>query len=177
MDYTLDTLIREWKVSKGLQPLLTDATVERQDAYDIDAYLHRQIDAWYNRLLDTAPLEHLVVDDITDTVLVTPRPGGVALMQLPDDCRRLVEVNMEGWHRPATIVTDPLSPLAVRQRCRWTRGGPCAPVAVARAGRQLMLYSFSGTTVPRATRILAVMTPPPGLYRLHPSALHLIPNT
>lgn len=176
MEYTLSKLISEWKMRRGLCPLRVDATVTRHDAFEIDEYAARVIGEWYEELLDTADVSLLDVDDITGRVDIEEYRDGVAVMRLPDDCRRLVEVTMEQWRSPATIVSGHDSELALRQRSVFGRGGRCRPVAVAEGAGRVRLYSFSGDAVPRAVRVLGVVKPPEGVIRCAPRALATLFN-
>ncbi len=170
MEYTLHELIAEWKMRKGLEPLRVDAAIKRQDAFEIDEYIRRMIDSRYERLLYTAPIELLEPSDITETVNIESFTGGVVVMKLPDDCCRLVEVKMNTWHRPATIVTQD-SATALRQTSPFGRAGACNPVAVLQADGRLKLYSFKASDNPEPERVLAITRPAPGIYRCHPLAL------
>jgi len=171
MEYTLQELITEWKIRRGLEPLRIDASIKRQDAFEIDEYARRDIDRWYDRLLMTAPVGLLVVEDISDRVTVESDRHGAALMQLPGDCCRLVEVMMTGWKRPATIVGAD-SRLGRMQLSPFVCGGSCAPVAVTESGGRVRLYSFKNGLHPVADRVMAVMRPPEGIYRCQPEALY-----
>lgn len=171
MEYTLNELIAEWKMRKGLVPLRVDAAVTRHDAFEIDEYAARVIRQWYEELLDTADVSLLDVDDITSLVDIEDYAGGVAVMRLPDGCRRLVEVTMEQWRCPATIVTDPDSAAGVRQRTPFGRGGACCPVAVTEGAGRVRLYSFKGDESPSPVRVLGVMSQPEGVIRCSPRAL------
>lgn len=170
MEYTLEYLIGEWKMRRGLMPLRIDATIERQDAFEINEYAKRVIDGRYNRLLMTAPLEMLEVEDITGLVNVTPAERGVAVMTLPDNCVRLAEIKMTAWERPATIV-EPQSKLGKRQSSPFGRGGECNPVAVTEGRGRVRLYSFRNGHDAVAERVLGVIRPQEGIYRFAPAAL------
>ena len=174
MEYTLNQLVGEWKMRKGLEPLRIDATLRRQDAFEIEEYAAREINIRYAELLATAPIELLDAEDITDNVIIENYNRGVALLKLPDDCIRPVEWLMEQWERPAVIAEDPESPLALKQSSTFTRGRSCHPVAVADRSGRYRLYSFKGPTPPRAERILGIIQPPKGIIRCHPRALELI---
>lgn len=175
MDYSLQDLIAEWRMCRGLEPLRIDATIRRQDAFEIDEYARRDIERWYDRLLESAPLDLLVVEDITDRVTVAPAGRGTAVMQLPGDCRRLVEVMMKGWERPALITTAD-SKTGRRQVSPFSRGGMCVPVAIPEAGGRVRLYGFRNGLEPEAARVMAVARPPDGVYRCQPRALETLVN-
>ncbi|MDE6403653.1 MAG: hypothetical protein K2K86_07580 [Muribaculaceae bacterium] len=177
MEYTLNELIAEWKMRKGLVPLRVDAAVTRHDAFEIDEYAARVIREWYEELLDTADVSLLDVEDITERVDIEDFSDGVAVMRLPDGCRRLVEVTMEQWRCPATIVGDLDSELALRQRSVFGRGGACCPVAVTEGAGRVRLYSFRGAVTPSPVRVLGVMSQPEGVIRCSPRALSLLFNS
>lgn len=164
MEYTLEYLVAEWKMRRGLIPLRIDATIRRQDAFEIDEYARRVIDGWYDRLLATAPPEMLEVEDITDRVTIEQPTHGVAVMTLPDNCVRLVEVMMTAWERPA-IITGPGSSIAKRQSSPLGRGGACNPVAVTEGCGRVRLYSFRNGSQAVPGRVLGVLRPPEGIYR------------
>lgn len=164
MEYTLEYLVAEWKMRRGLIPLRIDATIKRQDAFDIDEYARRVIDGWYNQLLATAPIDMLEVEDITGLVSIEQPKRGVAVMTLPDDCVRLAEIMMTAWERPA-IITSPGSSIAKRQSSPLGRGGACNPVAVTEGQGRVRLYSFRNGAEAVAERVLGVLRPPEGIYR------------
>lgn len=166
MDYTLSELVCEWKVRRGWEPLRTDAILARQDAMDIDSYIGRAIDDAYCRLLREGPLEALVVEDITSRVTVNREKDGVAVMNTGEGCRYLVEVLMDGWHRPATIVADDDGPVARRQLSPLSCGRDRHPVAVKESTGRVRLYSVRADCDLKPRRVLAVMQPPEGVYRL-----------
>lgn len=70
---------------------------------------------------------------------------GMAVMPLPDDCMRLIDVKLSDWRRPATIITAD-NPIYLLQSSPFegVRGNPENPVAaVCRrpAGMVAELYS------------------------------------
>ncbi len=170
MEYTLEYLVAEWKMRRGLIPLRIDATIKRQDAFDIDEYARRVIDGWYNQLLATAPIDMLEVEDITGLVSIEQPKRGVAVMTLPDDCVRLAEIMMTAWERPA-IITGPGSRVAKRQCSPLGCGGACNPVAVTEGQGRVRLYSFRNGTEAVPERVLGVLRPPEGFYRCAQAAL------
>ena len=173
MNYTLQQLIDEWKLRRGLEPVRSDAAFHRFDALDIDAYIARRVDAWYHSLLDSGPLTHLVVHDIApflEPVSLSPSRG---VYILPDGCRRIVAVTVAP-EAPDAIIAAPGSPLALRQECPFCRGEGGAPVAVAHSGR-LIVYGRSIPSGGTLHHVGAVLTPPEGVYELSPEALDSIP--
>lgn len=176
MEYTLQELIAEWKMRKGLEPLRIDAAIKRQDAFEVDEYIRRRIDDWYERLLHDGRPELIEPTDITDDVNIDSFENGVAVMRLPDSCCRPIEVKMAAWERPAVIV-DADSPTGRRQASPFSRGGRCRPVAVVEDGRRLRLYSFSDGDEPIPERVTGIMRPDrTGVYRCTPVALEMLFN-
>lgn len=163
-----------WRSRLLLEPLRNDCEVTLTEGADVDGVLGRQIDAWYSELLDTAPLRYLALTDIADRTTVTMSVDGVGTIQLPKECRRVVSVELSEWERPATVTSDPASPLAMRQANRFSRGGRAAPVAVV-DGLRMRLYSVS-KPMSQVKSLVVVAEPPEGQYCLDDSALSLIPN-
>lgn len=172
---TSDEMLQQWRLRRALLPLRNDCEVQRTDGIDIDTYLRAEMRAWYLGLLDTALTRYLSLDDIAADVPLTVDSARCVTVKLPDACRRVISVRLQGWERPATIVTDPLSDLARMQHNPFSRGGTASPVAVL-DGSTLQLYSAPASAEPpRLRQLLCVITPDEGLYTLDESALSLIP--
>lgn len=167
---TQEQMLTLWRLSRAFEPLRPDCTVTRTDGIDLDTLLSRQMRGWYLNLLDTAPLEYLQLTDIAPTVAVEYNADGSIYVGLPPTCRRVVEVKMAEWERPAIIVDDPASPLALRQHSPYLRAGLAAPVAVVEKKR-LHLY---GATLSELERLLIVAEPPSDTYIFDTRALELI---
>ncbi len=61
---------------------------------------------------------------------ITDNGDGSGAIVLPADFIDLVELSLEGWERPCTVLQSPGSPVAVAQGNRYTRAGCCRPVCV-----------------------------------------------
>lgn len=145
--------------------------VERHDGIDLDVYLRREMRNWYLDLLDTAPLELLKVTDIADRTMVKPLPDGSGLVVLPERCRRVVEVKLDGWARPARIVDPSELPVVTWQQNPFTRGSESEPIAICDCG-SLQLYSIpDGVANPRLSSLKCVIEPDEGLYEFDERAL------
>lgn len=174
MEYTLAQMVAEWKMRRGFEPLRIDATYRRQDAFEIDEYARREVDAWYEQLLAGGSVDCLEVDDITAKVNIESFDGHVAEMVLPPDCVRLVEVMMTGWERPAVLVKED-DRRARHQLSPFSRGYHTAPVGVVDVtGLRVRLYAFRNGSAPQPERVMAVMRPPEGMYRFKPVCLNSI---
>lgn len=172
--YSEARMLEEWKLRCRLEPLRTDCVITRTDGIDIDAYLLRELRAWYIRQLATAPVYTLPLTDIASDIAMTRAPDGAGLVMLPPRCMRVVSVDMPGWQRPARIVTDLTCADAVAQTSPYSRGKSCAPVALVLADRILLYTPPQGISAPSS--LLAVMQPPEGTYHLTGQMLATLPS-
>lgn len=164
-----------WRLRRALLPLREDCAVERRDGIDLDRLLHAELRAWYANLLDTAPVDMLVLTDIARDVAPVLHDDGLMIVTLPTGCRRVVEVEAEGWTRAATVAMVGSS-LALRQDNPYSRGRVDAPVAVLHPGRLVLYSAPPGVARPHLRRLLCVMEPEEGLYELDERAVSLIPT-
>lgn len=166
-------MLNLWRIAQGFEPLRTDAVVTRTDGLDIDTVLRLQMRAWYLRQLDTAPVALLPVENIRSEVVPRPQSDGSLALTLPEGVRRIVEVQLGGWHRPALIVdaSDPAAAVVLqRQASQYARGGTEHPVAVVQSPTELRLYPGASASIAIVT--LSVVRPPAdGSYTLDPSLL------
>lgn len=167
-------MVAEWRLRKGLLPPATAGDGSREDGLEVDALIEREVKSWYYRMLDTANPELLPMRDIADDVTVEQRADGSVEIELPEGCRRVVGVRLEGWRRCAKIEDDPDSVEARMQVSPYICGGYWQPVAV-KNGRRLHLYS-STQNRPRLEYLLCVMEPDDGTYKFDESLLCTIPT-
>lgn len=127
-----------------------------------------EMHAWYLRMLDSAPVHLLPVLDYSGQCVAARSPQGAVRLTLPATVRRVVSLRIDGWERDAQLITDPSSPLALRQANPYACGSTAHPVAVAQEdGRTWMLYpSPAGSAPVEVSRLMAVPEPEPDLYRL-----------
>lgn len=169
---TTDEMLNQWRLCRALEPLRLDCTVERLDGIDADKYLLDEMNGWYLKLLDTAPAEMLTLTDISKDVTVESKVDGEGVIKLPERCRRVMEIQLGCWQRPARIV-EPDSPTAQLQDNPYSRGGTAEPVAVKRH-RRLHLYSIPPETEAEIAALYCVMEPEEGFYEMDERALSLI---
>lgn len=173
MKLSTEEMLSQWRMRRELEPLRSDCTVSRADGIDLTPLLVAQMRDWYLGLLDNAPLEMLAVTNIAnDVALVVNEQDGMATITLPSQCRRVVEVKLTTWARPAEIV-GPDSSLAMRQKWKFTRAGTTYPVAINDNGL-LRLYGVERGNTPKIERLLCVMEPEDGFYTFDERALSLI---
>lgn len=144
-----EEMLRIWKLRRYHEPLRADCEVTRTDGLDLDRLQTMEMREWYLKLLDTAETGLLEVTDIAKDVALKRRRDGSATITLPEECRRVIEVSLEGWHQPARLTT-PGSRLASLQQSEFSRGGAAEPVAVMHTG-YIHLYSPTPETAAIST--------------------------
>lgn len=161
MKLTREEMLAEWRRRQGMTPVSTSSLqLSRSDADSVDRMLLMQIDDWYSRTLANADPLLLPQRDLKEGVELAQCDDGSVEMTLPDECAQLLQVQLRGWQRPATVVAD--GSLAARmQMSRYVCGKRAAPVAV-RCGRRLKLCSLAGPC--ELLRLWCVAPPPDGTY-------------
>ena len=169
-----EEMLAQWKLRRGFEPLRSDCVITRSDGVDIDQLLRLEMRDWYLDLLCTAPVEMLATTNIANDIAVVVRDDGVGIVTLPESCRRIVEFQLDGWCRPAKIITNPHCQEALIQDNPYSRGGCEQPVVVLN-GNRLFLYSLPSST-PKIVRAIAVMEPADGSYVLDERGMATIQN-
>lgn len=146
------------------------AEVSYVDGVGIDEWLREKIDAWYARLLESAPIEHLPVEDVKGLLRVSIDSEGVVSAWVPSECVRPVRWKLRGWRRAVNEFVLPDSEEARSQQSEWTRGGKENPVIVDE-GDVLRLYGLAAGDVPVVEEALCVVRPLEGEYKFHRSEL------
>lgn len=170
-----DEMLAQWKLRRGFAPLRTDCEISRSDGIDLDAVLRLEMRDWYLNLLLSAPIEMLATTNIANEIALLPALNGEAIVVLPENCRRIVEFQLQGWEMPAKIITDPNSHEALSQQNPYSRGSSVLPVVVKRDNR-LFVYSLPHNQPQKITRAIAVMEPHDGSYEMDEAALNTIKN-
>ena len=171
--YSLEEMLEEWKTRKMLLPGRRDCTVERDDGVDLDAVLVREIETAYDRLLREAPAEWLPVNDIAENCSIEIADNLTAVMHLPANCYRVVEVKLPSWKHAVSRMESPDSETARQQQNEWLRGSINNPVCVI-GNRRLYLYSAGSHEETRAERVLAVEPPEKGWFAFADAAWSLL---
>ncbi len=169
LNLTSDEMLRVWKLRRYNEPLRSDCVVTRADGVDLDGLQRMEMREWYLKLLDEGDLSLLEVSDIAADVAVVINQDGSGTIKLPAECRRVVEVQLDGWFRPARIVGAD-SPIGLLQCSAMSRGGSVEPVAVVRDGC-VDVYTPVGVGV---RSLKCVMEPSDGGYVMDERALSLI---
>jgi hypothetical protein len=166
-----DEMLERWRIFRDLEPLRADSVVDRTDGLDIDSALRWQMRAWYLDLLDHADPVRLAPVDVANRSTLHPEADGSAVIILPENCRRLISIMVDGWDLPAKLTT-PDSSLAVLQLNPFTRGNCHAPVAVV-DGLRCHIYPLPDVDA-GILWAMAAVAPDDGSYLLDDSALALI---
>lgn len=170
-----EEMIDLWLKRKGLAPLRLDCHIGRSDAVDLEAYALMEIEAWYDEVLRTAPVELLEPVDVADKAIISAGLNGSALVKMPAQVVRPVAVKLLSWNAPAEIVT-PDHPKAQLQTAGYgAAGGVLHPVAVIRPDSILELFSLAYNDLDTLQYLLCIVREydDEGLpiYRFAPSLL------
>lgn len=170
---TQEEMLAQWKLRRYLEPLRDDCSAVRADGIGLDRYLTVEMRRWYVDMMSTATVQFTGWTDIADDVALRLLPDGSGEITLPANCLRVVDVTLDGWQRPATVITDPESAVALRQLSRFTRGGSVRPVAVVN-GPALRLYTPPPGRRPAILSLRCVILPDEGKFIMDERALGLI---
>lgn len=154
--YTLEELIRERKLRKGLLPLSTgDYSVRIGESSTPDEVIGSQIRSWYDGLLRTAEAGEVGVFNLAEEIEEISRPEDNMLqLRLPERGVRLIEVELQDWGKGVSVFHAPGSAYERRQSDRWLRSTPESPGAVLQ-GRELRIYGLQPLQASRRTRVAA----------------------
>lgn len=164
-----------WRNVMCLDPVRRECSVERDDGIDLDGKLTTHLRQWYAKLLLTAPLELVPVEDEKADVVLEAEADGVVVATLPSQAVRPVEWELAGWQCAVTDFLSPDDERARRQLSAWTRSGPSNPAAVMH-NRQIRLYSTMPGTMPVLTAAWCVVKPDDNRYIFHRAALETLPR-
>ena len=170
-----EEMLAQWKLRRGFEPLRNDCVITRNDGVDLDQLLRLEMRDWYLNLLNTAPLNMLSTTNIANDIAIVKGGDNVGTITLPENCRRIVELQLEGWSRQAKILDDPFCQEALLQDNPYSRGGCEQPIAI-KHGNRPHVYSLPSST-PKIVKAIAVMEPADGSYEMDESALSTILNS
>lgn len=172
-ELTEQQMLQLWKEEHHLEQTRHDCVVERTDGIDLDAWLTMQVREWYGHLLETAAVEWLPVEDVTNGVRMSVDSEGVVTASVPVECVRPVEWQLDGWSHSVTHFVESGSVEAEVQQSVWTRGSKEHP-AVVDCGSSLILYSLAAGERAVLRKARCVVRPADGTYKFHYAALRTI---
>lgn len=131
-------MLERRRMASGLEPLRDDCTVELTAGIDLDGVLEAQLRRRYLDLLDNGERRKISAEDVSDmTALssVTDSSIGGVLVTPPDNCRRVLDVQLEGWSRAVEVLpASEAAHVTSLQLNPYTAATSEHPVAVAVAG-------------------------------------------
>lgn len=167
--YSRRELLALWRSLQGFAPATDNPTgIICTDGLDLESRFAAEIDAWYSRLVHSAPPELLAPEELAGSFMLPAPVDGALVLSLPEGVVRVTCVKLSGWSCPARIVTDPHSPEARRQLHPFTRATATSPVAVFTAWGEVALYPATDFDVLDTLRCVIVRDDE---YSFHPSAL------
>lgn len=181
MTLTDQQMYTHWRRYRGLEPELSDCSVEMFEGADLTARLHVEMRQWYLDLLDHGDLGLLTLTDVASRLAFTPADAaGVWRAPLPPDVRRPVTLTLAGG---LTVAVQHAGDPAV-QRALMLANNPysrqCAmqPLVYVDGGRTLTLVAAgSDSQAPHVLSAMAVVDPGDELYTMDESALGLLYGT
>lgn len=168
-------MVERWMLLRYHEVPRCDAAITRVDGIDLRGLSLIEARAWYVDLLDRGEAGYLSPEDIAAEVAVRPEADGVAVVALPENCRRVVAMRLNG--REGEVELLRADDGSARRRSLgnpFSRGGRACPVAVVSADKRLTIYSLPGTEVPVIESLTCVMEPADGTFVMDDSALGLI---
>lgn len=168
----LTQLLEYRRVAAGLKFLRSDCSIELTDGIDIDGADAASLRHRYLQLLDTAPAHLLPTANVAPQITLTLGAGFRGEAKLPPSCRRLLNIRLSTWMRPALPERREeydLSPRRRKELNPLTCPGPSEPVAVTEAdGRVTVIPAVKNCTVASA---IAVVDPGEDTFTLDESLL------
>lgn len=174
--YSETEMLEFWRTAAGLEPFRVNGTIVVSGGIDYDRILTERMRPWYLGLLDEADTAYVAVREI-GAELQTARAtdAGEAVIDLPDECRRITAVRMGGWDR-SVAPTDS----ATFEQCRlrglnpFSAASDTASATVDNSGRLHVTLPPGREAV--IELIEGVSDPGDGVYELDERALSLIPR-
>lgn len=173
---TSDEMLELWMLRRYRLPVRADASVTRRAGIDVERLARVEMRGWYLDLLDRGDERYLAVSDVAGKVAVARLGGGRGMVRLPADVRRVLEVKLRGWERPAVIVADEAGELWRRQANEYARAGVCRPVALVSGGRLWMNGVPDDDEGAGLETLRVVADAGEDVYELDDAALTLIPD-
>lgn len=160
-------ILRRRRTAAGLEPLRTDSTMTDLVGIDIDTALVGKLRSRYLKLLDTAPAALLAPSDISSEVSLEPIPLGGARLVLPEKCRRVLWVSLEGWKRAVAVLSDNDTAASAAQTNPATAATAVYPAAAALADGSVCVWPATG----RPMLVMAAVDDGPDVYHIDEEAL------
>lgn len=129
--YTRSEMLALRRTMTGHEPLRNDCTIEVTEGIDTDELFLHQLRAWYLNLLDHGPREWIAPENIASAATASPLSPSGSRIVLPDYCRRVFEVRLQGWITSVHVeAADKLPKIMNRQQNPFSAATVFHPVAV-----------------------------------------------
>lgn len=169
-------MLELWREGAGLEPALSEASVERFDSIAVNARLRTAMRAWYLDCLASEPLGRLPVTDITPSVNLVPGPAPDQWTLHADaPCMRITTIAVEGYGliRIVDPGTEPKHVIPLMNR--FVRNGS-QPVAFHTPGTPSAILNLRSVKPPVLLRVEAVVDSGDSLYCVDERWLDRIPE-
>lgn len=177
VNFSHQQMLQAWRTRAGLEPSVSDGSLERFDAVDIDSRISLMMRRWYLDLLDTGdPAMVGCASEVAPMLTLTPCVGGYAArISGNDSIRRVVSIRLSGWQRDAVLVdASPASRTVALQSNPFSRAGSTDPVAWRHPDGDLIVVPADSDS--RIISAKAYLDTGADLYRLDERALTTIPR-
>lgn len=134
--YSQLEMLNIWKRKLGLKSSYRSVGIS--DLSELDKRLLQDIDAWYDEVLHSAPVEKLPREDLAGEAYSTYLTDNSVQVLLPARGIRLVAVKLREWEVEESETVSPWSDTARLQRNKLTRATSEDPVIVARPGKLIL---------------------------------------
>ena len=177
MKYSIDEMISIWRERLGIEPALSDASIERFDGIDADTMLRRHIRDWQLALLDRGDPSMLCPEDITLDVGISRPATGVLRLLLPDSVRRVASIELADTHIGVRFIAKDHGDLPFLRRLLanpYARRALTSAIAVVDSRRQITVHAPIDSTA--VATVTAYVDNGPSVIEVDESALTTIPN-
>ncbi len=178
IELTKEQILKRRRISGGLEPLRADYTIELTDGIEVNTILLTELRNWYLDLLANGDRTLLATENLASTITLVAMDGGLRI-ELPDNCRRMFDIRLNGWSHAAEIrPSNEFERIKAMQQNPFTAATATNPVAVFLPGN--MGGKASDIAVwPGSSGIslaIGVVDPGENLYIMDEMALKTMPS-
>lgn len=174
--YNDEQMLGLWRQGAGLEPALSDASLERFNAFGINGRLRTAMRAWYINYLAEYPIEKVPVTDLTRYVRLTPGPAKDQwTLKVVCECARIVSIDVEKRGRLQMLnPTDKDNSQSYGLLNRFRRRGPHL-TAFYEPGTDTAILNIASKTEPQISMVTGVLITEDDQYRVDERVLEDIP--
>lgn len=126
-----EELIKQVRVTIDENQLETDYLKSDTNNLELDDIIRSKLPDAIRIVLENAPAWMVEGKPMSvQPSWLSSKSDGTGFIKMPDDFLRILKIKMEGW---TVAVDEPVqdgTPVAIRQKCKHTRGNPIKPVCV-----------------------------------------------